>query len=710
MKKNVTKRDFKKFTSKNTHKRRDKDKARRELRRMVEETNTNASGAKFGTAVDFGKRGFFGTGGRYSNVAVGIFSSTKSGFGFARLESGEDVFIPRGRTSGALDGDKIEIEYSRYKDRFGEEKTEGRVKKILDFGRKTLIGTVLEELVLFGRKRRGYVLVFIPDDQRIDLRPRVEFAAGSKDGDKVEVRLNRGGAYTPTCDVIRIFGRADDFGANYQAHLAECGIEENFTEAAEIEALRVAGEPVVTDGRKDRRSEIIFTIDGAGAKDLDDAVSLRRLAGGLWQLGVHIADVSHYVRERSVLERAAMSRGTSVYFTDKVVPMLPEAISNGSCSLNAGEDKYTLSAIINISPEGELLSLKLEKSVINSKVRGVYSEVNEIFDGVATEEVLAKYKRVIPTLMRMRELYLILKKKSRTRGAVELEFSEAEVRLGTLGEPLDIVKRERKDAEMLIEQFMLAANEAVAKFLTERGIPCVYRIHEPPPEDKLEDFVGFIRNLGLDTRGIKKTAVRPSDFSHVLSEASEKGLLAPVSYTMLRSMSKARYSEEHLLHFGLGIEYYCHFTSPIRRLADLATHRIIHKVLFEGKGQQRYLSFARRAAVAASEAELRALNAERRIENMYKALYMSHFIGEEFDAVVNSVTSFGLFCELENTCEGLVPISELCGDFYFDEKQRRLVSPTVTYRLADRVRVRLEEADVMGGRLRFSVVSFSEGE
>ncbi len=641
-------------------------------------------------------------------TATGVFCATKNGYGFVRLEVGADVFIPAARTMGALDGDTVEVEYKLYTDRFGVEKTEGRVKKTVEYGRKTVIGILTEELVLLGRRRRGYVLLLIPDDPKLsERRIRIESAGAAFIGDKVEARLNRGREIVG--DVIRVFGDAETFGANYEAHLAECGIEREFSEAALKEAARVAEEPVCADGRIDRRRQVIFTVDGAGAKDLDDAISVKKLSSGIWQLGVHIADVSHYVGERTALDRTAMSRGTSVYFTDKVVPMLPEVISNGCCSLNAGEDKYALSAVINIDKTGELLGVKIEKSVINSCVRGVYSEVNAIFEERASDAVLEKYKRVIPMLMKMRELYNILKKKSIARGALELDFPEAEVALDKDGRPNGILKRERGDAEMMIEQFMLAANEAVAKHLTELGVPCVYRIHEPPPEDKLREFVKYVHNLGFDTSYVSMTAAGPEDMSRLLSAAEEKGLFAPVSYTMLRTMSKARYSENGVGHYGLALRHYCHFTSPIRRLADLATHRIIHKVLFDGKRGEQYSSYARRAAAAASDAEMRAVSAERRIENMYKALYMSDYVGEEFSAVVNSVTSFGLFVELENTCEGLVPISELDGAPVFDEKTLTIRSSRVRYSLAERVRVRLEEVDVMRGKLRFSVL-FKENE
>ena len=306
----------------------------------------------------------------------------------------------------------------------------------------------------------------------------------------------------------------------------------------------------------------------------------------------------------------------------------------------------------------------------------------------------------------MRELYLVLLRRSEMRGALDLETPEAEIILANEGDPVDIIKRTRGDAERLIEQFMLCANEAVAGLLFEKHIPCVYRVHEAPPPEKLSEFITFAHNLGFDTSAISKEKSSSSDFSTLLSKARERGISAQVSYSMLRSMAKAKYSDVKSAHFGLGIDCYCHFTSPIRRLSDLATHRIIHKALIENKRPEIYSGYARRAAAAATEAELKALTAERRIENLYKVIYMERFIGEEFDATISSVTAFGFFAELENTCEGLVPISELPGVFTFDEKNIMLRSRSITYKLADRVRVKLEEADIIRGKLRFSVLNY----
>lgn len=677
-----------------------------ELLRAVEATGVGTDALRLTDVHNGGRRERTSEKARRDEiVATGTFSSSKGGFGFVSSEEREgDIFIPAGRTGAAIDGDVVEVIYHEYENRFGELKTEGRVKKIVTPVRKTVIGTLEERRVYYRAKGRPTtVTVLVPDDRRVGDSFAVRDARDAALGDKVEAKIIRGdNGREHECEVLRNFGKTNTREANYEAILAECEIPVDFSREELAEAEYFASVPLSEEGRV-RRKEIIFTIDGAGAKDLDDAISLRKINGG-WQLGVHIADVSAYVKERTHLDRAVMARGTSVYFTDKVVPMLPPALSNGACSLNAGEDKYALSAIINLDSSGEIRSTKIEPSIIRSRVRGVYSEVNEILENRADAATRVKYKAVIPTLLKMHELYRILKKKSVARGSLELETSEAEILLDECGMPTDILKRERGDAEKLIEEFMLCANEAVARLLSERGVPCVYRIHENPPPERLFEFLTYAHNLGFNASVISLERSSTRDFSSLLSLARERGMLPQVSYTMLRAMAKAKYSEVRHPHFGLALDYYCHFTSPIRRLSDLATHRIIHKVLLEGKRPELYEKYAKRAAAAATEAEIRAVGAERRIENLYKVLYMQGRVGEEFDATISSVASFGFFAELENTCEGLVPIATLPGVFRFDEKNLTISSRDKVYRIADRVRVRLEEADIIRGKLSFSVI------
>ncbi len=636
----------------------------------------------------------------------GTFSSAKGGYGFVTPESCEltrDIFIPRDKTLGTIGGDLVECTYRVYRGYTGDERTEGRITKIIKEGRENIIGTLICERVR-GRGRAKTAWYVEPDDTGLGIRPEVKDTLGAREGDKVSVKIQRGtGAQgSPLAFVVGIYGDSESREANYGAVLDEYEIPTEFSREELEEAERAAAKPL-DKGRIRYTGAPVFTIDGAGAKDLDDAVSIRRVKSG-WHLGVHIADVSEYVAEKSALDRCVMKRGTSVYFTDKVVPMLPPVLSNGVCSLHPGEDKCTLSAMITVDDSGEIRSVKLVPSIIRSSVKGVYSEVNAVLAGDAQPDVREKYKEVYPSLLKMRELYGVLLQKSKKRGMLELEIPESEIILGADGEPCDVVLRERGLAERMIEQFMLLANEAVATLLLERGIPCVFRVHEPPPEDRLRDFVTYLHNLGFDTSYITIEGCSQAELSRVLFASAEVGLSDAVSYSMLRSMSKAYYSERPGAHFGLAIEHYCHFTSPIRRLSDLATHRIIHKVLLGGAAAMRYSSYAARAARAASDCEERALGAERRIEDLYKAIYLSRHIGEELPAAVSSVQSFGMFARLENTCEGLLPISSLPGYFVYDEKNISMRSSSRVYRVGDKIRVRIESVDISRGRCELSLV------
>lgn len=693
-----TNKSFKKFSSRSSL----RDQRKRELLRIAEEINVGTKAAK----IKFTEEPYPRSSQKKKDIfAEGIFRESSGGYGFCRLDNGErDVFIPESHTLDALDGDRVKIRYHKFLSSGGEEKTEGRVLDILEFGKKTVIGTVENDLYRIG-KRRINRLYIIPDDGGIKKRIFLNHDGGVKAGDKVLVKLNRSAhSYMLTADVISNFGDSMSREANYDAILAECEIDTEFSKEELQMAEEAAAEAINAENRV-IRDEIIFTIDSESAKDLDDAISLKVNTDGTYTLGVHIADVSHYIKEKTALDRLAMSRGTSVYFTDKVVPMLPPSLSNGACSLNPGEAKYTLSAIMTLDVDGNIINTSIEPSVIVSRVKGIYSEINKIFDKTADEELLVKYADCLESLDKMHTLYGILAKKSENRGSVDLESAEAEILLGQNGEPIDIIKRERGDAEKMIEQFMLAANEAVATLLLKESIPCVFRVHEEPPADKFSDFLNYAHNLGFKTDLINAEKCNPRDLSRLIEEAKRRGIGEAVSYACLRSMSKAVYSEIHRPHFGLGIENYCHFTSPIRRLSDLATHRIIHKVLLEGVPKEKYKSYAKRAAAAATDGEMRALTAERRIENLYKVIYMENHVGEAFNAMITSVTSFGIFATLENTCEGLIPISTLDGEFVYDEKNITIRNNKTYYRIGDMIEVKLEEADITRGKLRFSLLS-----
>ena len=688
---------FKKFSTRSSL----RERSKRELLKIAEEVNVGTKAAK----VTFTEE-------RYSNgrqksrdtIAEGIFAESSGGYGFCRLDNGErDVFIPESNTLDALDGDRVRIRYHKFLSSSGDEKTEGRVLEILEYGRKTVIGTVESDLYRIGRRRINRLYI-IPDESGIKKRIFLDYAADARVGDKVLAKLNRSShSFTVTADVVSNFGDSLSKEANYESILAECEIDTEFSPEELRLAKEAAEEEISATGRVERK-EVIFTIDSESAKDLDDAISLEINADGSYTLGVHIADVSHYIKEKTALDRLVMKRGTSVYFTDKVVPMLPHTLSNGACSLNPGEPKYTLSAIITLDSGGSITKVKIEPSVIVSKVKGIYSEINKIFEDTAEKDLLDKYKECLDSLKKMHALYKILAERSKARGAVNLESCEAQIILNGEGQPIDIVKRERGDAEKMIEQFMLTANEAVATLLLENGIPCVFRVHEAPPADKFADFLSYAKNLGFNSESISAENPDSRSLARLIDTAKERGIGEAVSYACLRSMSKAVYSEIHRPHFGLGIENYCHFTSPIRRLSDLATHRIIHKVYLGDSEAVKYKSYAKRAAAAATDGEMRALAAERKIENLYKVIYMEKHVGECFDAMITSITSFGIFATLDNTCEGLIPISTLAHGFVYDEKNISIRNSKTVFRIGDMISVRLEEADITRGKLRFSLL------
>lgn len=670
-------------------------------------------------------------------IISGVFRGTSKSFGFVTPDDGgEDIFIPAKKTAFALDGDKVLAKktdrdnrghkhYDRDKLKRGRD---GKLYPVKNEARKGPEGEVvlikerrLEKESVVGiyyemtekRGRRYYPIGFVnPDSKKLPysvfVSPTEAEKLGVKSGDKVEIRITRfPSEKSELCgEILRNFGASHTKQANYAAILAENGIETEFDADVIEESDRLAARSIEIGDRRDLRDAVIFTIDGADAKDLDDAISLERI-GEKYRLGVHIADVSEYVREGSLTDRCAMRRGTSVYFTDKVVPMLPRSLSNGACSLGGGLDRYALSAFMTLDSEGNILETELCETVIRSRVRGVYSEVNDIFLNGERSEFAEKYASVMPTLAEMLGLYKILKKRSESRGAVELDTEEAVILLDKNGIPVDICARERGDAERMIEQFMLSANEGVATFLTDMSMPCVYRVHEPPSPDKLENFISFAVGMGLDVRPLRTKKLYPSAFSAVLRESRKRNISAVLSSVMLRAMMKAKYSPRPEPHFGLAIDLYCHFTSPIRRYPDLSVHRIVKAVLHgEAMGERlsKLSGFAGESAVRSSENELKALSAEREIDDLYKAIFMKDKIGEEFDGIISSVTSFGLFVQLPNTIEGLVPIESLDGRFSFDEKNLILSFGRTSYRLGQSVRVLISDVDIPSRRITMEFV------
>lgn len=595
------------------------------------------------------------------DVEATLVSLSKN-FGFARPDSGgDDIFIHGSALQGALVGDKIIVGDIRKDDRGPS----GRVRRIVEHKPAQTTGTV-------SITDEGIEL--IPDNAiRYNLRMRERDLNGAKNGDKVMASLEqdyRGDwAYA---SVKKIFGSGRTARVCADAIVEQYGIPHVFPQEVLDEAERVGNEPISDEEyakRLDLRGEPIFTIDSKDAKDLDDAISVKRTDFG-YTLGVHIADVSHYVKEGSAIDEEAINRGTSVYFADRVIPMLPEVLSNGACSLNAGTDKLAFSALIELDKEGHITKYDFKKTIINSKVRGVYSEVNEILDGTASEEILNKYAPVMESLMSAKELADILKANSAARGTMELDSGESKFILDDNGICIDIMPRVSGEAEQLIEQMMVTANIAAAKFSLDHKLPFLYRVHGTPDPKRVEELVTLLQLVGVPCKEIVKPNPETQDFAAILDRVRGLPCETLVSQRLLRTMEKARYSTEETGHFGLALSDYSHYTSPIRRYPDTSIHRVL-SAFVEGmpaeEVRRRYAQFCETSATESSRNEIRALIAERDAEDCYMAEYMSQHIGEHFEGTVSGVTMRGVFVRLENSVEGFVSLDAFEGeDFVYD--------------------------------------------
>jgi len=595
------------------------------------------------------------------DVEATLVSLSKN-FGFARPDSGgDDIFIHGSALQGALVGDRIIVGDIRKDDRGPS----GRVRRIVEHKPAQTTGTV-------SITDEGIEL--IPDNAiRYNLRMRERDLNGAKNGDKVMASLEqdyRGDwAYA---SVKKVFGSGRTARVCADAIVEQYGIPHVFPQEVLDEAERVGNEPISDEEyakRLDLRGEPIFTIDSKDAKDLDDAISVKCTDFG-YTLGVHIADVSHYVKEGSAIDEEAINRGTSVYFADRVIPMLPEVLSNGACSLNAGTDKLAFSALIELDKEGHITKYDFKKTIINSKVRGVYSEVNEILDGTASEEILNKYAPVMESLMSAKELADILKANSAARGTMELDSGESKFILDENGICIDIMPRVSGEAEQLIEQMMVTANIAAAKFSLDHKLPFLYRVHGTPDPKRVEELVTLLQLVGVPCKEIVKPNPETQDFAAILDRVRGLPCETLVSQRLLRTMEKARYSTEETGHFGLALSDYSHYTSPIRRYPDTSIHRVL-SAFVEGmpaeEVRRRYAQFCETSATESSRNEIRALIAERDAEDCYMAEYMSQHIGEHFEGTVSGVTMRGVFVRLENSVEGFVSLDAFEGeDFVYD--------------------------------------------
>ncbi|BCU51726.1 ribonuclease R [Staphylococcus auricularis] len=636
-------------------------------------------------------------------LVKGKLSQNKKGFAFLRPEEEdrEDIFIPPNKINRALDGDTVLVELQRYKG-----KIEGEVKQIEQHSVTQVVGTYSEA------RHFGFV---IPDDKRImqDIFIPKGHHLGAVDGHKVLVQITKYADATdnPEGQISAILGHKNDPGVDILSIIYQHGIEIEFPDNVLEEAENVPDEikPEEIKNRRDLRDELTITIDGADAKDLDDAISVKALNNGHTQLTVSIADVSYYVTEGSALDQEAYERGTSVYLVDRVIPMIPHRLSNGICSLNPNVDRLTLSCRMELDQKGNVVKHEIFDSVINSNYRMTYDAVNKIITD-HDEATRQQYAELTPMLDLAQDLSNRLIDMRRRRGEIDFDISEAQVIVDEDGIPTDIQLRNRGEGERLIESFMLAANETVAEHFNRMEVPFIYRIHEQPKSDRLTQFFEFITNFGIVVRGTGEN-IHPSTLQKIRQEVEGKPEQMVISTMMLRSMQQARYEDTNLGHFGLSAEYYTHFTSPIRRYPDLTVHRLIRKYLIDnsmdGKEKHEWEEKLPEIAEHTSQRERRAIDAERDTDELKKAEYMVQHIGEEFEGVISSVANFGMFIELPNTIEGMVSVANMTDDFYhFDERHMAMIGEhsAKVFKIGDTVKIKVTNVDVDERMIDFQIV------
>lgn len=630
----------------------------------------------------------------------GTLDVKKGGFAFVRSEDG-DVFIKSTDKGGAFDGETVLVKVIGQRE--SDKRREGKVVKIAKSGPVRLTG------VLARSRRAAFVVcdnrksgdIFIPRGASM----------GAEDGQKVvaEITKRGDGKTSPEGKVVEILGFEGAPGVDILSVAKSYGMEERFPKAVMKQAQAAARESLEPElkRRETLFDKVIFTIDGADSKDLDDGVSIEKTSGGRYLLGVHIADVSHYVGEDSPLDKEALKRSTSVYLLDRVIPMLPKELSNGICSLNPGEARLTLSCFMEIDGRGHVISHRIAETAIISRHKMTYGDVNKILED-GDKGLQRKYGDILPQLKMMEELAAILRERRFCRGSVDFEIDEAKIRLDKSGKPIEIGVQDRRVAEKLIEEFMLKCNETVAEEYYYAELPFLYRVHETPDKDKMRELAIFLSNFGYKLKASGE--LKSGTIKAVLDEFKGREEENIVNSVVLRSMKKARYTQENLGHFGLAAKNYAHFTSPIRRYPDLMIHRIIKENLRGGLSSKRIDHYTRllpSVGEQTSRCERAAIEAERRVDDIKKAEYMTDFIGEEYEGIVSGVAPSALFVELENTVEGVIPLAELKDDYYAYFKELYCVIGQRTKRrinLGDKVRVQVKAADPKEGRVEFSLL------
>lgn len=640
------------------------------------------------------------------NIKTGKYMGTQRDFGFVRIEGEEeDIYIAGGHTKGAVDGDTVRV---AIEEKRNGRKREGTVTEIVERGNGVIVGTYSKS------KNFGFV---IADNQKFgkDIYIPKACGRGAVTGHKVVVEITDYGSgdRNPEGRVIEIIGHINDPGVDIKSIIKAYGLPEEYPEAVmeQVEKTEDTVSEAEKEGRTDYRDLQTVTIDGEDAKDLDDAITLSK-EGNIYRLGVHIADVSYYVRENSPLDKEALKRGTSVYLVDRVIPMLPHKLSNGICSLNQGEDRLALSCVMDINQSGEIISHKIEESVINVDRRMSYTSVNKIIE-LDDKEEQEKYKEFIPMFALMYEVAAILRKRRFKRGSVDFDFPESKIILDSKGKPLEIKEYERNNAHRIIEEFMLAANQTVAEEYFWQELPFVYRVHDTPDSEKILQLGIFINNFGYTLKTGANDEIHPKEIQKLLNNVKGKPEEALISKLALRSMRQAKYAINCGGHFGLAMKYYCHFTSPIRRYPDLQIHRIIKENIhgrLEGGRISHYNKILPEVAEASSMLERRADDSEREVEKLKKAEYMEQFIGESFEGMVSGVTSWGMYVELPNTVEGMVKVADIPGDYYYFDEEHYCMTGEHTgkiYKLGDKIKVTVAAVDRIIKTIDFII---AEGE
>ncbi|KRQ88044.1 Ribonuclease R [Caloramator mitchellensis] len=638
------------------------------------------------------------------NLVIGKLQGHSKGYGFVLPEDTtlSDIYISADNLNGAMHNDRVVAKIIR--PAIPGKTAEGEIIKILKRANTKLVGTF---------EKNNYFGFVVPDDKRIyqDIFVSKSNVNGAKNGDKVIVEVTKWPEKrrNPEGKIVEVLGKKDKPGIDILSIIRKYDLPEEFPKEVEDYTEQIPEEIPEKEikRRRDLRNLKIVTIDGEDAKDLDDAVSIEKLPDGKFKLGVHIADVTYYVKEKSPLDKEALKRGTSVYLVDRVIPMLPRKLSNGVCSLNPKVDRLTLSCVMTIDQNGRVVDYEIFESIIKTCERMTYTDVTKILRD-NDEELCKRYDYLIEDFRNMEELCNILNRKRTLRGALDFDFEECKVILDEKGKPIEIKPYEREIANRIIEEFMIVCNETIAEHMFWTGIPFVYRIHEDPDSEKILRFAEFAHNLGYRVKFGKD--VHPKMLQDILEAAKGKREQPIIDMLLLRSLKQARYSPDCTGHFGLASKYYCHFTSPIRRYPDLIIHRIIKEFLkgkIDEKRIEKLRSLVEKAAKQSSDTERIADEAERETEDLKKVEYMADRIGEVYTGIISSVTHFGMFVELPNTIEGLIHISNLADDYYiFDENIYALIGEETRkiYRLGDEVKVKVVKADVENRTIDFALV------